>query len=165
MLTTLLPHSARMTERKKVVKRAAMQDTCEMSNVIIDSLFLGLAASIASTISTPDTSAFVGSLAAAVIALNDARSTQKDRWTLACVVIASIVVGMLLPGGIMFNWFPDVAARWTFHLWTLSGLVSGLMGWGAVLFVLACKNWLLQRKDKLASRVGQRFLGGEDDNK
>jgi len=164
MLSTLLPNDARIAERKKVVKRAAMQNanTCEMSNVITDSLFLGLAAGIASTISTPDTSAFVGSLAAAVIALNDARSTQKDRRTLACVVIASIVVGMLLPGGIMFNWYPDVAARWTFHLWTLSGLVCGLLGWGAVLVVLAGGKWIIARKDKLAHKAGQHFTGIDD---
>jgi len=138
-----------------------------MSNVIIDStlLAIGVVTSAAMANVSPDASAFAGSVVAAVIALNDARSTQKDRFTLACVVLSSIVVGMLLPGGIMFNFYPVVAARLTFHIWALMGLAAGLIGWALVLFVIACKNWLLQRKDKLASRVGQRFLGGEDETK
>jgi len=63
----------------------------------------------------------------------------------------------------MFNWFPAQAANWTFHLWALSGLTAGLMGWAFVLFVLACKNWIIARKEKAADKLGEHFTGLKDD--
>ena len=106
---------------------------------------------------SPDAAATFGGIVAGIIALEDARQTQKSIFHLSCVVISSIASGMLVPGAILFNMYPDSAGRLTFHIWALLGIGFGLLGWGFVRLVFALRDYILRRKDKLAELAAGRL--------
>lgn len=91
-----------------------------------------------------------GSMLAAFVAL--LKATQEKRaWTdKGIVVIGTSVVGTTLPSVAVHMIWPDWLEKLTWHIFLLSGFLSGLIGW---MFAWAGILVLDARREKLASRA------------
>jgi len=113
-------------------------------------------------IQTPDTTdmvAVLGALLATVIAVVEARKKDRTLGNTVCVVIGSSFTGGVVPGAVMIGFYPELAARLTWHGWAVLGFLCGLCGWS---IVLAAIGILRSRQDKILKDAADRILGPEE---
>jgi hypothetical protein len=129
-------------------------DTEERHNDMMPEALLLVGVSIAATFLSaggdPSMVAIPGSMLAAFVAL--LKATQEKRaWTdKGIVVIGTSVVGTTLPSVAVHMIWPHWLEKLTWHVFLLSGFLSGLIGW---MFAWAGILVLDARREKLASQA------------
>ncbi len=108
-----------------------------------------------------DMVAVLGAMLATVIAVLDARKKDRSLGNTVAVVIGSAFVGSVAPGACFYTAFPDLAAKFTWHMWATLGFVGGLTGWSAVLAAISI--WR-SRQDKVLNNLANRFIGPDAAN-
>jgi F0F1-type ATP synthase assembly protein I len=88
----------------------------------------------------PDIVAVLGAMLAAVIAVIEARKSDRSMPHTVAVLIASAFIGAVLPGAIIWSWWPDKVANMSWHLWAALGFVFGLLGWAVTAAIMALKS-------------------------
>ena len=115
---------------------------------------VSIAATFLSSGGDPSMVAIPGSMLAAFVAL--LKATQEKRaWTdKGIVVIGTSVVGTTLPSVAVHMMWPHWLEKLTWHVFLLSGFLSGLIGW---MFAWAGILVLDQRREKMAKRAVEAF--------
>ncbi len=107
------------------------------------------------TPSPPDMVAAIGAMLATVIAVLEARKKDRSLGNTVGVILGSAVTGSVTPGIVLWNFFPSIAERLTWHAWAGSGFIVGLCGWALVLAILGA---IQRRKDILAEQIVDRYI-------
>ena len=102
-----------------------------------------------------DIVAVIGAMLATVIAVLDARKRDSTPANTVIVILGSSCVGSMLPGVLFCNVWPELATRFTWHIWAALGFLAGLMGWTIVRAVCAV---IERRKDSILSSLEERYL-------
>lgn len=108
----------------------------------------------------PDIVAVLGAMLAAVLAVLEARKKDRTLGHTVSVLIASAFVGSVLPGAIVWTWWPDRVAVMSWHVWAGMGFVVGLLGWAFVAAVMALKG----RVPGAVNLAAGKFLPPPNDN-
>jgi hypothetical protein len=106
----------------------------------------------------PDIVAVIGALFAAVISVIEARERNRTLTHTISVFIASAGVGSVLPGSIVWTWFPERIATLSWHVWAVMGGVTGLLGWSLTAAVLALRS----RVPGLVNTAADKYLPKQD---
>jgi hypothetical protein len=109
----------------------------------------------------PDIVAVLGAILAAVIAVIEAREKNRTLTHTISVFIASSGVGSVLPGSIVWTFWPEKVTTLSWHVWAIAGGVSGLLGWSLTAAVLALRS----RVPGLVNRTADRLLPPESNNR
>jgi len=102
-----------------------------------------------------DMVAVLGSMLATVIATLEARKKDRSLANTVIVLIGSAFCGSIMPGAVLFNWYPDLAFRLTWHAWAGLGFFCGLVGWGTMQACVFAFNrlrekWIAREEERLA---------------
>jgi len=88
----------------------------------------------------PDIVACVGAAVAAFISSVEAMKSKRDLWHTVMVFVSSVAVGWIMPGVIVWFWFPSHYATLPWQAWAGLGFVFGLLGWSITLGVLRLRT-------------------------
>jgi len=102
-----------------------------------------------------DVVAVIGAMLATVIAVLDARKRDCSPANTVSVILGSSFVGSMLPGVLFCNVWPELAARFTWHVWASLGFLAGLIGWT---IVRAVSSFIERRKDSILASLEERYL-------
>jgi hypothetical protein len=88
----------------------------------------------------PDMVAVLGAMLATVVAVLEARKKDRSMGHTVSVLIASAFVGSVLPGGVMWTWWPERVPALSWHVWAALGFIAGLLGWAFTAAVMALRS-------------------------
>jgi hypothetical protein len=83
-----------------------------------------------------DFMAALGAGPAAVIVLLYCQRKGRGLNETVSAFLASIGVGVIVPGAALWNWAPQFAQNATWHIWAAAGMFCALGGWALVLAVI-----------------------------
>ncbi len=107
--------------------------------------------------SANDMIAVLGAMLATVIAVLEARKKDRTLGNIISIVVGSSFVGSIAPGALFFNFWPNAAAGFTWHMWAALGFLCGLLGWTVVHVVFAIIRIVKRRQDGLIDGFVNRF--------
>lgn len=119
---------------------------------------IGTATVTIAAVQSPDRTDMVsvlGAMLATVIATLEARKKDRTLTNTVCVIIGSSFIGSIAPGAVLFNWYPELAGRLTWHAWAALGFVCGLVGWGTM---QAAVHVFSKRRDKALDEAADRIF-------
>lgn len=105
----------------------------------------------------PDAFAIVGAMLGTIIIFLEAREKGRSWLKTASSVIGSAFCGATIPGGLLWWFAPDFAAKAHWQIWAGAGFICGLAGWGTV--VAAVAIWE-SRRDALLKKAADRYFPG-----
>jgi hypothetical protein len=123
-------------------------------------LMLFPAALIVTGPTTADQYSLIGALVAAAIALVAVRKYDQSLPNGVCVILASVICGICLPGALVSaahykGWIHDETYVFiTWHIWMALGLVCGLSGW---VVVQSLYQVLTKSIPGLFSKIGEKI--------
>jgi hypothetical protein len=136
------------------------------SSHVLESLTYAVASIGASTVAIvqarfdPDIVSVLGAILAAVVAVMEARKKDRSLSHTVSVFLCSSGFGAVLPGGMMWTFFPDRVPNISWHLWALMGGVGGLLGWAFALGIMAIGRWL----PGVMSSQAKRYIPGSTED-
>jgi len=106
-----------------------------VGNIIVTAMIASIATQFGA-----DIVAAVGAAVAGFIACVDANRKQHDSWQTTCVFVASVAVGWMAPGALVWFAFPSHFASMPWQAWAGLGFIFGLLGWAVTVGILALRN-------------------------
>ena len=129
--------------------------SCILADVVLTFAAGTVAVIVGAAPSTTDIVAVLGAMLATVIAVLDARKRDSSITNTISVILGSAFVGSVAPGALFYNFWPDLAERFTWHVWSGLGFIFGLVGWSAVRTATAIWS---ARQSAVLSQVADRFI-------
>ncbi len=124
----------------------------------IDALIAAAGAILLAAAPTPngDMVAAAGAMLGTVIVVLEAREKQRPLLSTAVLLFGSAGCGIIFPGLLMFNVWPDIASHLSWHAWGALGLIFSLGGWGPLRAIV---NRVQLSQDRIAQAITEKWLG------
>lgn len=103
----------------------------------------------------PDAFAIVGAMLGTIIIFLEAREKGRSWLKTGSSVIGSAFCGAVLPGALLWFFYPDFAAKAHWQIWAGAGFLCGLVGWGTILAAIAIWD---ARRDAILKKTADRYL-------
>jgi len=103
----------------------------------------------------PDAFAIIGAMLGTVIIFLEAREKGRTWLKTATSVIGSAFCGAVLPGGLLWWFAPDFAAKAHWQIWVGAGFICGLAGWATVAAAVAIWE---SRRDAILKNAADSYF-------
>lgn len=131
------------------------ENLAAIGNIVVSAIMCFISAQVAAFAAQigPDIVAAVGAAVAGFIASVEAQRRQRDFWQTTCVFVASIAVGWMAPGAMVWYFLPDHFTTMPWQAWAGLGFIFGLLGWAITAGILALRNRIPGVISELANKV------------